>query len=134
MTGHDPYYVRRGWVDEEGHVRVIQSSLKIMNNTVDDVYDEEAIEDDSATGTYTYPAPHDDANNDVYATGYYYSGEMIELIDSMPSSPVEETTTPPLTADGGAGDSELDQLATVATSNPIFTSTCPRFRRTTHTL
>jgi len=116
MAGRDPYYVRRGWVDEEGHVRVIESSLKIMNSTADDVYDEEAIDDDSATGIYTYPAPRDDSNDNVYTTGYYYLGGMIELIDSMPSSPIEEATPSPLTADGGVEDAELDKLATVTNS------------------
>jgi hypothetical protein len=122
MSGHDPYFVRRGWVDEEGHVRVIESSLKIMNSMDGvhgkDFYDEEAIEDDSATGIYTYPAPRDHANNSVYTSGYYYLGGMIELIDLMPSSPIEEATPSPLTADGGPEDGELNPFATVTTSQP----------------
>ena len=48
MARHDPYYVRRGWVDEDGHVRVIESSLKIMHSA-DDVYGNVTATDDTAT-------------------------------------------------------------------------------------
>jgi hypothetical protein len=120
MAKHDPYYVRRGWVDEDGHIRCIESSLKIMNN-VDDVYGEEAIdENDSVAGVNPYPAPRDDAGDNPYTAGYYYLGEMIELIDSMPSSPVEEATPSPLTSDD---DVESNPLATVTSIEPN-----PRFQ------
>ena len=117
MTANDPYYVRRGWVDEDGHIRVIESSLKIMHS-VDDVYDEEAIDDDDATIACNYPAPSDNLRGDVYNTGYYYLGEMVDLVDSTPPSPAEEMDYSSPTAGEIAVDGELGLLAKRAASNP----------------
>lgn len=63
MTRRDPYYVRKGWVDDDRHVRVVQSSLKIMQS-MDDVYDSDTTTaDDVVTEMYTYPAPSEDASD-----------------------------------------------------------------------
>jgi hypothetical protein len=124
MTGHHPYYVRRGWVDKDGHIRCNESSLKIMNNT-DDVYGEQATDDDneddddSMADAYTYPAPSEDADDNPYTAGYFYLGEMIELVDSMPPSPTEETSTSPLAAGESADDGALGPLAALTTSNTV---------------
>lgn len=118
MARHDPYYVRRGWVDEDGHIRVTESSLKIMHN-MNDVHSEEATDDDIITGVYTYPAPSENAYGGVYNTGYFYLGEMVDLVYSTPpSSPVEETDPSPLSTSESAEDGESATLATVAASNP----------------
>lgn len=124
MTGHHPYYVRRGWVDEDGHIRCIESSLEVMRNTVDHD-DEEAIDDDDEddddemAGAYTYPAPSEDGSDNPYTAGYFYLGEMIELVDPMSSSPVEDAVA----AGESANDGALGPLAALTTSNTI-----PHFR------
>jgi hypothetical protein len=35
MTSRNPYFVMRGRVDEDGHIRVVDSSLRLMHNRVD---------------------------------------------------------------------------------------------------
>lgn len=116
MTRHDPYFVRRGWVDEDGHIRVVESSLKIMHN-MHDVHGEEATDDDALTGLHTYPAPSDHANDNVYTTGYFYLGEMVDLAYSTPPpSPLEETEPSPFTTSESAEDGESATLATVTAS------------------
>ncbi|GAB7333269.1 hypothetical protein MBLNU13_g04912t1 [Cladosporium sp. NU13] len=110
-----PYYVRRGWVDEDGHIRVIQSSLRIMQS-IDDVYGDETSDDDAMTDVYTYPGPSEDASDNPYTAGYFYLGEMVDLVDSMPPSPLEEMDFPPPTMGESAEDGELGSLATVTAS------------------
>lgn len=116
MTGHDPYYVRRGWVDEDGHIRAIESSLKIMHS-VDDVYGNDTTDDndDAMTEVYTYPAPSEDGFDNPNTDGYFHLGEMVGLVDSTPPSPAEEMDYSPPTA---GEDGELDLLATVTASKP----------------
>lgn len=119
MARHDPYYVRRGWVDEDGHIRVIESSLKIMHSA-DDVYGKDIAtddddDDDAMTDVYTYPAPSEDAYDNPYTDGYFYLGEMVDLVDSTPPSPAEELDCSPPTA---GEDGELGSLATTTASQP----------------
>lgn len=119
MMGHDPYYVRRGWVDEDGHIRVLESSLKIMHNA-EDVYDNDTTtdDDDATIDVYTYPAPSEDAYDNPYTKGYFYLGEMIDLVDSTPPSPAEQMDYSPPTAGEIADDGEQVLLATVTASKP----------------
>jgi hypothetical protein len=35
MTARDPYFVKRGRVDGDRHIRVVDSSLRMMHNTAD---------------------------------------------------------------------------------------------------
>ena len=116
MTGRDPYYVRKGWVDDDRHVRVVQSSLKIMQS-MDDVYDSDTTTaDDVVTDMYTYPAPSEDASDNPYTEGYFYLGGLVDLVDSMPPSPVQGTRSSPLTAGDSPDEGDLGSLATVTAS------------------
>jgi len=107
MTEHDPYYVRRGWVDGDGRIRVIESSLKIMHS-VDDVYGNHTTtdDDDAMTDVYTYPAPSEDGYDSPYTEGYFYLGGMVELVNSAPPSLAEEMDYLPPTTGTIAEDSE----------------------------
>ena len=114
MTGRDPYYVRKGWVDEDRHIRVVQSSLKIM---MTDIHDNDTNTDGNAmTDVYTYPAPSEDANDNPYTEGYFYLGGLVDLVDSMPPSPVQRTNSSPLTGGESPGEEELGSLATITAS------------------
>jgi hypothetical protein len=35
MTARDPYFVKRGRVDEDRHIRAVDSSLRFMHNRLD---------------------------------------------------------------------------------------------------
>jgi hypothetical protein len=35
MTARDPYFVKRGRVDEDRHIRAVDSSLRFMHNHID---------------------------------------------------------------------------------------------------
>jgi hypothetical protein len=35
MTARDPYFVKRGRVDEDRHIRAVHSSLRFMHNHID---------------------------------------------------------------------------------------------------
>ena len=103
-------------MDGDRHVRVVQSSLKIMQS-MDDVYDSDTTTaDDVVTDMYTYPAPSEDASDNPYTEGYFYLGGLVDLVDSMPPSPVQGTRSSPLTAGESPDEGELGSLATVTAS------------------
>jgi hypothetical protein len=113
MTKQDPYYIKKGRVDDDGHIRVVQSSLKIMHNPVD-VLGNEACDHDAVAGGYTYPPPSQDANDDSHTSGYYHTGGMLDLVDSMPPSPVSDTTISRLTPE----EDGMSSLVTEPTIKP----------------
>ena len=119
MTRHQPYYVRKGWVDEEGQIRVIESSLKIMHMRPD-VHGEDATDHDTANDSYTYPPPNEHTHDHdiVDNSGYFYLGEMLELLDFRSPSPVEDAASSPLISSESSEEVELASLATVTASNP----------------
>lgn len=116
MIGRDPYYVRKGWVDDDRHVRVVQSSLRIMQSIDDNYGDETTTADDAVTDVYTHPAPSEDANDNPYTEGYFYLGGLVDLVDSMPPSPVQETKSSSLTVGESSDEGDSGSLATVTAS------------------
>ena len=107
MTERDPYYVKKGRVDDDGHIRAVESSLVIMHNPID-VFGEKATHNQTVTGEYTYPPPGEDTHDRAQTSGYFHVGEMMELIDSTPPSPADNAILPLLTT----GDANIDSRPT----------------------
>jgi hypothetical protein len=116
MTKRSPYYVRKGRVDEDGHIRVVESSLIIMHNPLG-VYGNKTSDRDAVTGGYTYPAPNENTIDDVDSSGYYYAGRMVDLIDSTPLSLVSMMAASRLTPE----EDDLSSLTTGPTLKHIPT-------------
>lgn len=107
MTELDPYYVKKGRVDDDGHIRAVESSLMIMHNPVD-VFGEKATDNQTVTGgAYTYPPPSEGTHDRARMSGYFHVGEMVDLIDSTPS-PADNAVLPVLTTE----DADLDSRPT----------------------
>jgi hypothetical protein len=75
------------------------------------------------TGRYTYPAPSEYADGDGLISGYYHTGEMVDLIDSDPPSPTqpEHEAIPQL----AAGHSEGDRGPVLQLNGATFTPEAP---------
>jgi hypothetical protein len=120
MTKRSPYYVRKGRVDGDGHIRVVESSLIIMHNPLD-VYGNKTSDRDAVTGGYTYPAPNENTIDDVDSSGYYYAGRMVDLIDSTPPSLISMMAASRLTPE----EDDLSSLTTGPTLKPTTYSQLP---------
>lgn len=138
MTGNDPYFVKKGRVDEDGHIRAVDSSLRIMHNPFD-VYGNpvrkcniptshetsptiaKISDSDPLIGHYTYPAPSEHVDGDEIVAGYYHTEEMMDLIGlTPPSSPVDNVALPPTAALNVAEEAQQVMQVPVPTFTPTL--------------
>lgn len=147
MTGNNPYFVKKGRVDEDGHIRAVDSSLRIMHNPLD-VYGNlvrkskistshdpsltigKISGNDAETGPFTYPAPSEHVDGDEIIAGYYHTEERMDLIGlTPPSSPVDNLALPPTAAANGAQEVQNGMQV----PEPTFTSTLRPQQRSVQT-